>query len=406
MKEIKFWRNFWFGFTIFWTIGSLTMLFSLVIPAFLFYLVLTGVGYYFLKKYNNKYNVLKKDLNIEKKIKDEINSIFESTPTIKKDTAIKNKPITEIDTSPEIVNTPPIEETETLSFPDTYLVLDVETPNKKNDSICQLGLAIVERGEIVKDFSTLINPQTDFDIINTKIHGIDRSMILRAPTIKEYWTTIQSLFNKYVIVGHNAKYDLTVLFKTLMSNNIELPKINFVCTLLECQNKLPELTKYDLTSLCNAFDIHIENQHNARYDIIYLSKLFEKLVHDEKFIFTPHEFSFTTSHNTKSAPTNELQVVDLEFDEIDNIDFSSRFVLTGLFGDISRNELQAKIEARGGKVTATVSSLTNYLVVGAYREKAWKYGEYGTKIKKALDFKESTGIKIISEKELLNYIMD
>lgn len=65
------------------------------------------------------------------------------------------------------------------------------------------------------------------------------------------------------------------------------------------------------------------------------------------------------------------------------------FVITGTLPTLSRDEAKAYIEARGGKVTGSVSKNTNYLLAG---EKA------GSKLAKA----EALGVTIINEDELLD----
>ena len=67
------------------------------------------------------------------------------------------------------------------------------------------------------------------------------------------------------------------------------------------------------------------------------------------------------------------------------------FVLTGTLPTYSRDEAKAMIEARGGKVTGSVSKKTNYVVAG---EKA------GSKYEKAV----SLNIEILTEEALIQLL--
>ena len=67
------------------------------------------------------------------------------------------------------------------------------------------------------------------------------------------------------------------------------------------------------------------------------------------------------------------------------------FVLTGALPTYSRDEAKAMIEARGGKVTGSVSKKTNYVVAG---EKA------GSKYEKAV----SLNIEILTEEALIQLL--
>ena len=66
-------------------------------------------------------------------------------------------------------------------------------------------------------------------------------------------------------------------------------------------------------------------------------------------------------------------------------------VITGTLGSMSREEAREKIEAAGGKWSDTVSSKTDYLVVG---------DEPGSKLDKA----KKLGVEILEEKEFLKLI--
>lgn len=71
--------------------------------------------------------------------------------------------------------------------------------------------------------------------------------------------------------------------------------------------------------------------------------------------------------------------------------FNKIFAITGTLPNLKRSEAKDLIEKKGGKVTNSVSSKTDYLVVG-------KYG--GLKLEKA----RSLGISLLNEKELLSLI--
>lgn len=53
-----------------------------------------------------------------------------------------------------------------------YTAVDVETPNRNNDSICSIGIVHMEYGAPVYRREFLVNPREHFDDYNIKIHGI------------------------------------------------------------------------------------------------------------------------------------------------------------------------------------------------------------------------------------------
>src|SRR5882762_2021660 len=72
--------------------------------------------------------------------------------------------------------------------------------------------------------------------------------------------------------------------------------------------------------------------------------------------------------------------------EVDERFAGKQFVLTGSLGSFTRDEARALIEARGGRVTSSVSKKTDYVVAGE---------EAGSKLDKA----QELGVKVIAEAE-------
>ena len=112
-----------------------------------------------------------------------------------------------------------------------YIAFDVETPNRYNDRISAIGIAVVEDGEIVHNFYSLVNPETGFDWFNTQLTGIDEAAVADAPTFAELWDQIEPIMGSGILVAHNAPFDMSVLKKCLQAYGIDWqPMVSYLCT--------------------------------------------------------------------------------------------------------------------------------------------------------------------------------
>lgn len=74
-------------------------------------------------------------------------------------------------------------------------------------------------------------------------------------------------------------------------------------------------------------------------------------------------------------------------------------VVTGDFEYGSRSTVQSFIESKGGIIDKNVKKATDYVIVGEKGSEAWTQGNYGNKVKKALEYNANKGccIGIIKE---------
>ncbi|MEE4340095.1 BRCT domain-containing protein [Pseudomonas alliivorans] len=81
------------------------------------------------------------------------------------------------------------------------------------------------------------------------------------------------------------------------------------------------------------------------------------------------------------------------------IDWSDRtFMLTGTMAYGPRRSCESLIVERGGLIGAGVSKKVHYLIVGSIGNEQWLHSSYGTKIKRAVELRESgIPIAIVSE---------
>jgi len=83
-----------------------------------------------------------------------------------------------------------------------FVAIDVETANADMASICQIGIAKFIDGKLVDEWSSLINPEDDFNFINIDIHGISEDVVADAPTLPEVLSTLKDLLSNTVCVSH------------------------------------------------------------------------------------------------------------------------------------------------------------------------------------------------------------
>ncbi|WP_192349397.1 exonuclease domain-containing protein [Algoriphagus sp. Y33] len=66
-----------------------------------------------------------------------------------------------------------------------FFVIDVETANLDNSSICQIGLAEFQDTTLISTWESLVNPDQFFDPYLSKIHGITADQVLKSPRFSD-----------------------------------------------------------------------------------------------------------------------------------------------------------------------------------------------------------------------------
>lgn len=158
-----------------------------------------------------------------------------------------------------------------------FIVFDVETPNCANDRISAVGVAVVQEGEIVQSFHTLVNPETRFDPFNISLTGITPQAAAQAPTFPQLWPMIEPIFSHGILAAHNAPFDMSVLAKCLRAYDLEWKeKTDYLCTCRMARKTLPALENHRLDTLCRYFTIPLEH-HRAGSDSLACARILLEL---------------------------------------------------------------------------------------------------------------------------------
>lgn len=83
-----------------------------------------------------------------------------------------------------------------------FVAIDVETANPDMASICQIGIARFEGGQLVETWSSFIDPEDRFSPTNVAVHGIEPEMVKGQPKLPEVAERISSMLGGRISVHH------------------------------------------------------------------------------------------------------------------------------------------------------------------------------------------------------------
>ena len=89
-----------------------------------------------------------------------------------------------------------------------FAVIDFETANGYRETVCSVGVVIVEDCKIVDKFYSLINPQTKyFEKHCVAAHGLRYNDVKNSPKFSEVWEKVDKMIGNSPIVAHNAAFE-------------------------------------------------------------------------------------------------------------------------------------------------------------------------------------------------------
>lgn len=167
-------------------------------------------------------------------------------------------------------------------LPETdFVVFDLETTGAKCPPcrVTEIGAYRIERGQIVGEFQTLVNPETSIPPFIVALTGITDSMVRGAPKFSEVIADFLDFIGDAVLVAHNAHFDIRFL-------NNEIGRIYdgyrvanpHLCTVQLSRKLLPQIENHRLHTVADYYSISIENRHRAGDDAFATAKIFVYLL--------------------------------------------------------------------------------------------------------------------------------
>ncbi|WP_349369212.1 exonuclease domain-containing protein [Salinarimonas sp.] len=97
-----------------------------------------------------------------------------------------------------------------------FLALDVETANADMASICQISLVRFANGLVIDEFSTYLDPESEFDQVNVMIHGIRAETVRGSPKLSDICDELGRMMHGKIIVTHTP-FDRVALARAYQS---------------------------------------------------------------------------------------------------------------------------------------------------------------------------------------------
>lgn len=281
-----------------------------------------------------------------------------------------------------------------------FSVIDVETANADFSSICQIGIAEFENGELINSWETLVNPEDYFDSHNTSIHGITNRMVKEAPTFPQILSEIVQRVNGKILF-HHMPFDRLALNRVCYKYDLACLSPTWIDSAKVVRRTWKEFCSsgYGLKNITRHLGITF-NHHNALEDAIATGKVLLKAFEISEMDLNDWLIRVDKPINTYK---NNSTTIRLDGNS-DGVLFGENIVFTGsLF--LTRADAGKLAADLGCNVTNSVTKNTTILVVGAqdnYRlagyQKSSKHRKAEELLLKGLD------LRILTEDDFRNLI--
>ncbi len=160
-----------------------------------------------------------------------------------------------------------------------FAVVDVETTGggMTGNRLTEICVVLLRGSEIIKKYSTLINPEINIPVYITALTGIDNNLVDDAPKFHEVAKKIEELTRGAIFVAHNVNFDYNVLHNEFKELGFEFTRKK-LCTVRLSRKLIPGLSSYSLGKLCDSINIPIIDRHRAEGDTDATVILFQRLL--------------------------------------------------------------------------------------------------------------------------------
>ena len=166
-------------------------------------------------------------------------------------------------------------------LPQDLVFVDLETTggNAAHDRITEVGLIRLKDGELVDEWSSLVNPERPIPSYIEAFTGISSEMVADAPRFAEIAALVLQKLQGAVFVAHNARFDYSFLRSEFHRVDRHF-SAKVLCTVKLSRRLFPEFVRHNLDAVMERNGLTCDARHRALGDAKVLHDFWLKLRRD------------------------------------------------------------------------------------------------------------------------------
>lgn len=283
--------------------------------------------------------------------------------------------------------------TSLLDFPESYVVIDVETTGLDPSVDCLIEIAAlrIADNEVKESFSSFVNPFMHIDTFITDLTGITNEQLLDAPAPKDALARFRDFVSDDIVVGHNVNFDINLLYDNFEKYLDKSFSNNYIDTLRLSRKYYRSAPSYKLTALADFLKINVETAHRALADCHTTNLLFLKLKEEAK-------------HFSKEKQDIESKLLlSLSYDDT-NPFHGKKIAVKGLPQFYSYAFMKAVSDKCHSDLSDVFYKTCDFVIFSNYTYKRWEKGDFSEKFEKANALASAGTLTILSESQWCNML--
>lgn len=246
-----------------------------------------------------------------------------------------------------------------LAATEDFVAIDIETTGLSPvfDNMIELAAVRYRSGEIVEEFSQLVNPGYEIDEFITELTGITNEMLAGQPPLEDVLPAYLQFIGDSILVGHNVNFDVNFLYDACIDLDLPPLRNDFIDTMRIARRMYPELPNHKLDTVLAALNLQQRNLHRAKGDAALTAEAYLSMIKDSRF---EEAIQKAPSYNSLSKTIKAREGMARPDCPL----YGKICVFTGALKSFTREEAMQIVADIGGIPGDGVTKKTNYLILG------------------------------------------